>query len=237
MTTTLGHVLDDPVRASLRGAHARFRLGDGSVVRYRPEVARFIGHPAEPSAEEFAALARLAAPGVPLPLRGVRGPLPAGWRIVEEVQLVQYDGAALATAPDDEAEVLGPRNVDEILDLVTRTRPGPFERRTVELGLYLGLRDDAGRLIALAGERLHPPGWTEISAVCTDPAHRGTGLATRLIRAVGHHIRSRGEVPFLHTSAGNTGARAVYEHLGFRLRATIPLLLTLPPTTDPTGAP
>ncbi|RDB45891.1 GNAT family N-acetyltransferase, partial [Tsukamurella tyrosinosolvens] len=41
MTTTLGHVLDDPVRASLYGAHARFRLGDGAVVRYAPDVARF----------------------------------------------------------------------------------------------------------------------------------------------------------------------------------------------------
>lgn len=230
MTTTLGHVLDDPVRASLHGAHARFRLGDGAVVRYRPEVARFVGHPPQPTPEDFAALARLAVPGTPLSLRGVRAPLPTGWRIVDEIPLVQYDGAALKTAPDGEAEVLGARNVDEILDLVERTRPGPFERRTVELGLYLGLRDDSGRLIALAGERLRPPGWTEISAVCTDPEHRGRGLATRLVRAVGHHIRARGDVPFLHTSAENTGARAVYEGLGFRLRASIPLLLVQPPT-------
>ncbi|MGX9294770.1 GNAT family N-acetyltransferase [Tsukamurella paurometabola] len=236
MTTTLGHVLDDPVRASLHGAHARFRLGDGAVVRYHPDVARFVGHPQRPAAADFAALARLAVPGTPISLRDVRGPLPAGWRVVDEVPLVQYDGAALATAPDPEAEVLGPANVDEILDLVARTRPGPFERRTVELGLYLGLRDASGRLIALAGERMRPPGWTEISAVCTDPGHRGQGLATRLVRAVGHHIRSRGDVPFLHTSAGNTDARAVYEHLGFRLRATLPLLLVQPPTTDPTGA-
>ncbi|NMD54328.1 MULTISPECIES: GNAT family N-acetyltransferase [Tsukamurella] len=236
MTTTLGHVLDDPVRASLYGAHARFRLGDGAVVRYRPEVARFVGHPPQPTSGDYAALASLAVPGTPISLRGVPEPLPPGWRIVERIPLVQYEGAALATASDDEAEVLGPNDTDEILDLIARTRPGPFERRTVELGLYLGLRDDRGRLIALAGERLRPPGWTEISAVCTDPAHRGRGLATRLVRAVGHHIRERGDVPFLHTSAENTGARAVYEHLGFRLRASIPLLLALPPTTDPTGA-
>lgn len=229
MTTTLGHVLDDPVRTSLYGAHARFRIGDGAVVRYRPEVARFVGHPPTPAPEDYAALARLAVPGTPLSLRGVQGPLPAGWRVVDEIPLVQYDGAALATAPDDEAEVLGARNVDEILDLVARTRPGPFERRTVELGLYLGLRDESGHLIAVAGERLRPPGWTEISAVCTAPEHRGRGLATRLVRAVGHHIRARGDVPFLHTSAENIGARAVYEGLGFRLRASIPLLLVQPP--------
>lgn len=236
MTTTLGHVLDDPVRASLYGAHARFRLGDGAVVRYRPDVARFVGHPPQPSTADFAALADLAVPGTPLSLRGVHEPLPAGWTIAEKIPLVQYDGAGLVTAPDHEAEVLGPRHADEILDLIARTEPGPFQRRTVELGLYLGLRDGGGRLIALAGERLRPPGWTEISAVCTDPEHRGRGLATRLVRAVGHHIRQRGDVPFLHTSAANTGARALYEALGFELRAAIPLLLVHPPATDPSGA-
>lgn len=79
--------------------------------------------------------------------------------------------------------MLGPDDVPEILGLVDRAQPGPFRKRTIELGTYLGIRRD-GELIAMAGERMRPPGWTEISAVCTDPAYRGQGLATRLIRAV-----------------------------------------------------
>jgi predicted GNAT family acetyltransferase len=70
----------------------------------------------------------------------------------------------------------------------------------------------------MAGERLHPPGWTEISAVCTDPAFRGRGLAARLVRAVGAGIRARGETPFLHAAASNVHAIRLYESLGFRLR-------------------
>jgi predicted GNAT family acetyltransferase len=62
------------------------------------------------------------------------------------------------------------------------------------------------------------PGWTEISAVCTDPAYRGHGLATRLVRAVAAGIRARGETPFLHTSAANGAAIRLYESIGFRLR-------------------
>ncbi len=62
------------------------------------------------------------------------------------------------------------------------------------------------------------PGWTEISAVCTDPAHRGQGLATRLVRAVADGIRARGETPFLHTAASNATAIRLYESIGFRLR-------------------
>jgi predicted GNAT family acetyltransferase len=104
-----------------------------------------------------------------------------------------------------------------MLALVERTKPGPFRARTIELGTYLGIRRD-GALVAMAGERLHPPGWTEISAVCTDPAFRGQGLATRLVLAVAAGIRARGDVPFLHAAATNTNAIRLYESLGFRLR-------------------
>ncbi len=35
---------------------------------------------------------------------------------------------------------LGPADVPEMMDLVRRTRPGPFGSRTIELGTYLGVR-------------------------------------------------------------------------------------------------
>jgi predicted GNAT family acetyltransferase len=127
---------------------------------------------------------------------------------------VQLVDVALRSAPDPEAVRLTAADVPEMLDLVRRTEPGPFRPRTVELGTYLGLRRD-GALIAMAGERMHPPGWTEISAVCTDPAFRRQGLATRLVRAVAAGIRARGETPFLHTGAGNTTAIRLYESIGF----------------------
>ena len=34
-------------------------------------------------------------------------------------------------------------------------------------------------------------------------------------------IRARGEIPFLHALASNTGAVRLYETMGFRLRRTI----------------
>ena len=70
----------------------------------------------------------------------------------------------------------------------------------------------------MAGERLCPPGWSEISAVCTDPDFRGQGLASRLTLAVADAITARGDMPFLHAAAENVNAIRLYESLGFRLR-------------------
>jgi predicted GNAT family acetyltransferase len=72
----------------------------------------------------------------------------------------------------------------------------------------------------MAGERLHPPGWTEISAVCTDPEYRGQGLAAGLVRALVAGIRARGEQALLHAAASNTGAIRLYESMGFRPRVS-----------------
>jgi ribosomal protein S18 acetylase RimI-like enzyme len=211
------HVLDNPGRASLTGPHAHFAERRGRVLRYPVDVSPWLALPDEPDADDWANVAALAGPGAEVPLLGFRGEVPEDWEITFHMEGVQLVDDGLAAAPDPEAVPLGPADVPEMLDLVARTRPGPFLPRTIELGTYLGIRRD-GALIAMAGERLHPPGWTEISAVCTDPAFRGEGLATRLILAVAHGIRERGETPFLHTGAQNTSAIRLYESLGFRLR-------------------
>ena len=65
---------------------------------------------------------------------------------------------------------------------------------------------------------MRPAGWTEISAVCTDDAWRGHGFAGRLNRVLAASIQARGDVPFLHAVAANTGAIRLYEALGFRVR-------------------
>ncbi|MFH8342094.1 GNAT family N-acetyltransferase [Streptomyces sp. AM6-12] len=217
------HVLDNPAHASLTGPHAHFAERRGRVLRYPVDVSPWLALPGEPEARDWADLAALAGPGAEIPLFGYCGQVPADWEITFHVDGVQLVDDGLAAAPDAEAVRLGPADVPEMLDLVARTKPGPFLPRTVEMGTYLGIRRE-GALVAMAGERLRPPGWTEISAVCTDAGVRGQGLAGRLIRAVAHGIRERGDTPFLHTGAKNTDAIRLYESLGFRLRRTTSFL-------------
>ncbi len=211
------HPLDDPVRTSLRGAHSRFATWVGRIGRYDPEVSAFIGHPPSLDPRDWADLATVLGPGGGTALRGYGHRPPPDWRVLRTLETVQMDGSALRVAHDPDAVRLTAADVPEILELITRTEPGPYLARTIEMGAYLGLRVD-GQLVALAGERMHPPGWTEISAVCTDPEFRGRGYASRLVRAVGAGIRARGEIPFLHAVAGNITAIELYRTLGFTVR-------------------
>ncbi|MCW2540094.1 MAG: hypothetical protein JWN95_1819 [Frankiales bacterium] len=213
------HPLDNPAYTSLTGPHAHFAERRGNAVRYPVDVSPFVALPDDPDAQDWADIATLVGPGAVVPLAGVGVPPPAGWEIVMRGEGVQLVDDGIAAAHDDEAIRLTAADVPEMLALVERTKPGPFLPRTIELGTYLGIRRQ-GKLIAMAGERLHPPGWTEISAVCTDADYRGEGLATRLVHAVAYGIRQRGDKPFLHAARDNTNAIRLYESLGFRLRRT-----------------
>ncbi|MEV0413214.1 GNAT family N-acetyltransferase [Streptomyces sp. NPDC050448] len=211
-------VLDNPVWAALNGPSSAFaETGPrGLAARYVAAASPFaaLADPDDPHA--WADLAALAGPGATVWVTGLPTP-PAGWTTEASVPGVQLDGGAVRAEAAPEAVLLGPADVPEMRELVDLTKPGPFLPRTVELGTYLGIRHE-GRLVAMAGERMRPPGWSEISAVCTHPDHRGKGLAGRLVRAVAAGIRERGERPFLHAAADNTGAIALYESMGFTLR-------------------
>lgn len=214
----LDAVLDNPVWAALTGPHRGFaEFGPaGLAARYTLDTSPFAAlvDPQDPRA--WADLAALAGPGQEVWVTGLLTP-PPGWQTLVTVPGVQLDGRAVRAGAAPEAVVLGLGDVPEMLELVALTKPGPLLDRTVELGTYLGIRHE-GRLVAMAGERMRPAGWSEISAVCTHPDHRGRGLAGRLMRAVAAAVRERGELPFLHAAAANTGAVRLYESMGFALR-------------------
>jgi ribosomal protein S18 acetylase RimI-like enzyme len=193
---------------------------DGLAARYQPEVGAFCALPDEVSADSWDALRTLVGPGSgAVVFRRVAVAPPDGWSSLMSMTTRQMLGPA-AEPVDDKFDLLGADDVPAMLELVALTRPGPFFARTHELGTYLGHRDDSGALVAMAGERMRCGGRTEISAVCTNPSHRGHGLARRLVRAVGAHATARGELPMLHVLAENTSAIRVYEALGYTTRMT-----------------
>jgi GNAT superfamily N-acetyltransferase len=222
--------LDNPGWHSLTGAHKHFaEMIDGLAARYQPEVGAFSALPDEVSPGSWDALRTLVGPGGgAVVFRRVELPVPVGWSVVMRMTTRQMLGPPVESV-DDKFDVLGADDVPAMLELVALTRPGPFFARTHQLGTYLGQRDDSGALVAMAGERMRCGGWSEISAVCTHPTHRGQGLASRLVQAVGARAVARDELPMLHVLAENTSAISVYESLGYTTRMTFEVVVLQAP--------
>jgi ribosomal protein S18 acetylase RimI-like enzyme len=222
------HPLDNPVFAALTGEQAEFGVRYRNAVRYRQGISPFGAVADESSGADWADAARLTGAGqVTLFVRGSAAP-PADWEVVGGRPGVQLVAEDLDPAPDPEAIALSAADVPEMLELTERTKPGPFLPGTGELGGYLGIRR-GGRLVAMAGERMRPQGFAEISAVCTDEAWRGHGFAARLTRAVAAGIVARGETPFLHAAADNANAIRLYKSLGFVHRREVAFVAATPP--------
>jgi predicted GNAT family acetyltransferase len=218
------HPLDRPVWNALTTRQAHLAMGDPvTALRFVPEINVFGATP-DNTPDQLTAL-------------GILTPRDGGVAIVERHPIVPPHGliamieepvhqmtAARIAEPDEDRGIipLGDSDAAEMRALAELTQPGPFYARTHEMGDFVGIREN-GRLIAMTGERMRLPGFTEISAVCTHPDARGRGLAAKLMRVVAAKIVARGEQLFLHVYPHNKGAIAVYEKLGFRHRAELRL--------------
>lgn len=216
------HLLDRPVWSALSGPQAHLAVRQGGTLRMDPSFGLF-------AALETGGDDEVAALGDLVRAYGITGlvelepvaPPPGSERVSSAVcwQMVAQDLMPAAPAAF-EILPLGEADGPEMLALATLTKPGPFFSRTHQLGAFVGVRVD-GRLVAMAGERLRPEGFTEVSGVCTHPDHRGHGYAARLMSQVAGAILARGQQPFLHSYADNAGANRLYESLGFRLRREV----------------
>ena len=208
-------LLDNIFWNTLTGPHAKFAVGAGGARRYAPGFSPILGFE-RIDAPDFASLAPYCGAGERFYCGGWAGDLPAGWQLQAEAYMrcMRWQGET----PDEEeisaAVRLGPKHAEQALELALLTNPGPFGPRTIELGEYFGCFE-GGRLIAMAGERMHAGNLREVSGVCTHPDFQGRGLARRLmIKLVRRQLR-RGEIPFLHVMSTNATARRLYERLGF----------------------
>lgn len=213
--------LDAPAWHALIGPHAHLALVNDRARRYPAAVSPFA---AVESYDEAALndLAVLVPEDEVLALFAPEQPLPAArWKRLFQFEVRQMVCERTVAPPAREPSPLGAADVEAMLALARQTEPGPFEARTIEMGCYLGFKDDAGRLLAMGGERMHPAGYTEVSGICTAPEARGRGFAEAIVRAVAAGIQARSEMPFLHVRIGSpteATAVALYERLGFRER-------------------
>ena len=201
------------------------------ALRFDPAVSVFGAVGDEPSPESWQAMADLVGPRGTAVVFRAADVEPEGWSVVGRLGGLQMLGDGVEGQPLDPSEglqCLTTDDVPEMLDLVARAEPGPFQPRTIEAGTYLGVRR-AGRLVAMAGERLRCDGWVEISAVCTDHDFRGQGLARRVVAAVVAAIHDEGSRPFLQVATGNEPAIALYRSMGFEVARSVTAIVLQPP--------
>jgi GNAT superfamily N-acetyltransferase len=221
-------LLDNPIWNALTTQQREFALGAGLARRFPATIGPLSGL-IEQTDVAYDDLRSLTDPdGVAaLFLEALSQPRP-GWSLVRGglmSQMIWSGERPPSTAPLSAKTLLRRLNLDDVspmVELAHQTEPGPFGVRTHELGNFFGIFE-VGRLMAMAGQRLHLPGFTEVSAVCTHPDARGRGYARALMSEVMNDILSRGEMPFLHVFADNHSAIRVYESLGFTRRRTLHL--------------
>ena len=216
------HLLDRPVWSAFTGRQADVAIRRGGALRVNPDFGLFAGA-VDNSIEALADLGALVVEmGDVGAVELFELPPVPGTRVVSKAVCWQMTADAITPTKAVDFEIVPLTDADgpEMLALATLTKPGPFFARTHQLGSFVGVKVD-GQLAAMAGERMRPLGFTEVSGVCTHPDHRGRGYAARLMQHVAGRILASGETPFLHSYASNEGANRLYESLGFRLRREV----------------
>jgi ribosomal protein S18 acetylase RimI-like enzyme len=215
------HPLDQPIWNALTSRQIGIAEGGPLARRYPPAIAPFAAI-SDTSPENFTALGGLMSRSDQAVLFTLE-PIAAhpGFKVHLAETGEQMIGA-VADPPLRGAEIvrLGGNDAAEMVALTRLTKPGPFTMRTHELGTFLGIRVN-GQLVAMAGERMKPANFTEITAVCVHPDHRGRGYAQLLLGAVSRQIVARGEQPFLHVFSENAAAIALYRRQGMEIRRRI----------------
>jgi ribosomal protein S18 acetylase RimI-like enzyme len=212
------HPLDRPAWTALSTRHAHLCIGNHLAKRYLPSIVPFAAAQSD-GEENLRALEDLLANGDDALVLQVdeivlSGRLAAVSR-AEGVQMVADE--PFPDVADARIERLAGADAAAMLALATLTKPGPFSMRALDLGDFWGIKVD-GRLVAMAGERMKVPGYTELSGVCCHPEVRGQGLGRLLSLFVARQISARGDRAFLHAYAGNSTAIALYRSIGFELR-------------------
>lgn len=210
--------LINPVFNALSSVDAHFNQGNDSIKFFDNEVSPFAGFD-EANKNGFEELHELLPPGRKILYANPNKiTIPKGWTLSAEVAGLQFildkyipqEKSTAALMP------LGVEDIDAMIELTALTRPGPFDKRTIEFGNYFGVFEKE-KLVAMTGQRLHIPGFSEISAVCTHPDFLGRGYAATLLQHQINLILKDGQTPFLHVRADNERAINLYERVGFKV--------------------
>lgn len=217
------HPLDNPIWEALSSYQQSFNEGSAAVRYFPKNVSPFI-------AMKQWGVADLTILDQTIPIErsfsvliAQQIHLPSSFELIFSLplyQMVKTKSAVKKAATNIPFRRLHDADIPMMLELTAKTKPGPFYDNTIAFGNYFGIFDE-DRLVSMAGQRLQTDSFTEVSAICTDEAYLGRGYASVLTTVVCDEISPTGKTPFLHVRQDNAGAIALYQKLGFEIRADI----------------
>jgi GNAT superfamily N-acetyltransferase len=226
---TISLQFDNPPMEALSSSHRHFAITSGRACKYPADVTPFAAME-DNSVEALRELFSIMEPGeatyiiseapVAMP-KGLSCGAPFG---VKQMTYPQDRPLPFAPEVDVDIEPLSCANAAEMVELTSIAFPGFFRIRTCEMGTYYGIRH-GGRLVAMCGERMNIGDYHEISGLCTHPDFRGRGYAAALMMQLMREHRDAGLQSYLHVSANNANAIALYERMGFDHRGEFRLRL------------
>nr|WP_295922861.1 GNAT family N-acetyltransferase [uncultured Dyadobacter sp.] len=218
----MAHILDNPVWHALTAHNQPLGTVAAATAFFHPDVSPFVAIERPEQGHLTDLHNAIHFDNVVIFVSNQKMEMPAPWKLLALVDGYQmiYNGPANPVSEGPPITALTNLHVPEMLALTSLTNPGPFAKETIRFGHYEGIFAD-GKLVAMAGQRLHPEGFAEISAVCTHPEHLGKGYARHLLLRQVNRIQQNNEVPFLHVKGDNARAIGVYESLGFAIRTEI----------------
>src|ERR1700748_622738 len=163
------HPLDNPAYNALTSNNQHLSHGNEQAKHFADDVAPFVGLK-DNSAEDFDQLYELLPHNRPAVfISPVEYEVPKTWEILRAMRVPQmlFD-KPVVNALSVEIVDLADEHIPQMLSLTKLTNPGPFLNRTIEFGHYQGIFD-GDKLVAMAGQRMHPFNSAEIRAVGTHP--------------------------------------------------------------------
>ncbi len=208
--------LDNPVWYSLTECHQSYAIANEHIKFYDPEYGPFGGiiknENISKSIEDYADLVETFF------IVGEKPIIPKSIKLNFELVGLQM----IITQPvnfnyKDEIIKLGEEHKEDLFGLVKIAYPEYFKKKTFYLGNYYGIYKNK-QLVAITGERMQMNSFVEVSAVINHPDHIGKGYAGQLVAYTVNNIFEKHKTPFLHVSASNERAIALYKKLGFFTR-------------------
>jgi ribosomal protein S18 acetylase RimI-like enzyme len=216
------HILDNPIWNALNTGSEMFSSRNENCRFVNSEMGFFVGLPSYEE-ENLEYLHSICSPGQRIILFPPgRITVSKSWKVLNDHELLQMvcNSDPEPKPLDGTLTQLTEKDVPAMLELIELTKPGPFLSRTIDFGGYVGLFHE-GKLMSMAGKRLSPDPYVEVSAVCTHPDFGGKGLSNQVMRRVIADIKQAGKIPFLHVYPENTPAIKLYTKLGFEPRASL----------------